>query len=132
MDGRSAWMEGERTARAHDERLIFSDSDGLPAALAVPEDTGPLAVPAAAARPASRSAVLTVLWKRVGTALETERDFGTGFVAVPVLLAAGAVIYFCLPAEPGLILIVAAVVSAAGATTLVRRALWMRTAGLAA
>lgn len=75
---------------------------------------------------------VTALRRPIASALETERDFGTGFVAMPVLLAAGAVTYFCLPKEPNLMLIAAAALVAGCATALVRRAQWMRAAGLAA
>ena len=123
-------MEGERTADALDERLVFTGADGQSAILHSSVGAGSRAMSAAAV-PVSRRSAITVLRQAVVSALETERDFGSGFVAVPVLLAAGAVTYFCLPKEPHAMLVAAAVLIMACATALVRRVLWMRAAGLA-
>jgi competence protein ComEC len=98
-------MEGERTAGAHDERLILShaatDTPASPVAAArAPLPAEP--APAAVADRRDRSTPLAAFREKAARAIETEAARGTGFVIVPVLLAAGAVIYFCLPAEPPL------------------------------
>lgn len=125
-------MEGERTAGAHDERLIFNAADDLSVALPAPAGAGSRAPTRIGAGSAGVRGAVAALRRPIASALETERDFGTGFVAMPVLLAAGAVTYFCLPKEPNLMLIVAAALVVGCATALVRRVQWMRAAGLAA
>ncbi len=93
-------MEAERIALASDERLIFTGE---------PAEAPSLPVPAATGMPAERGhgrawwrgmSSLAVVSDRVTTALEAEREHGTGFAFAPVLMAAGAVTYFCLPQEP--------------------------------
>ena len=51
-------------------------------------------------RPA-RASALRRIWHGVRKAADVERDRGTGFLLLPVLLALGAAIYWSLPFEPG-------------------------------
>jgi ComEC/Rec2-related protein len=59
-------------------------------------------------RPARRLAA------RAGEAIDTERDRGTGFLFLPVLLALGAALYWTLPFEPGFAILAGAVAGALG------------------
>jgi competence protein ComEC len=98
-------MNGETPARADDERLIFSDSPAYAAATPAAEASGPEADTAGMRSQRARAwwrlaRLAATIGRRIAPALETERDRGTGFVLLPVLLAAGAVTYFCLPFEP--------------------------------
>lgn len=98
-------MNGETPARADDERLIFSGGPAHAAAIPAAGSSGPEADTAAIGGQGVRAwwrllhqAGLAI--RAIASALETERDRGTGFVLLPVLVAAGAVTYFCLPIEP--------------------------------
>ncbi|MEX0956022.1 MAG: ComEC/Rec2 family competence protein [Rhizobiaceae bacterium] len=98
-------MNGETPARADDERLIFSDSTAYAAAIPSPGSSGPSGDTAAIRGEGARAwwrllRLAAAAGRRIASALETERDRGTGFVLLPVLFAAGAVTYFCLPGEP--------------------------------
>ena len=95
-------MEGERTARAIDERLAFSgpvSGTSVPAAAPahLPAEVGPTATVASGRR---ISAIAQRAVAAAGAAFDIERQHGTGFVVTPALLVAGAVGYFCLPTEP--------------------------------
>ncbi len=63
-----------------------------------------------------------VFWQAAGltlaAALETERDRGTAFVLVPVMLACGALAYFSLAVEPSALVLFAACALTAGAVAI--------------
>ncbi|MBO6716605.1 MAG: ComEC/Rec2 family competence protein [Rhizobiaceae bacterium] len=126
-------MEGERSAHAPDERSIFTDAgdaERQPVLFGreASGDGGGGFERVASAHPSLRSA-----WAReqLREAIETERERGTGFVFAPVLLAAGAVAYFCWPHEPSILVLVALVVGAALAAFLLRSSQVSYTAALA-
>lgn len=84
---------------AADERLQFGVVSSAPADTAEAGST-----PRAASRPASRQ-LRPIAQRAAGalrTALEKDRALGNGFLFIPVFLAVGAVAYFTLPGEPGL------------------------------
>lgn len=127
-------MEGERTAGAHDERLILShaatDTPALPVAAArAPLPAEP--VPTTLADRRDRSPPLAALREKAESAIETEAARGTGFVIVAVLLAAGAVIYFCLPTEPPLPIMLGSALLTLIATILAGRAHHAHALGIA-
>ncbi len=117
-------MEGEREGYS-DERLIFAvtqyASAGLPAPLA--PDRAEDRLPAGTRTPDRSRASgrpWRIAWERVAAAVETEIARGTGFVLLPVLLAAGAVTYFSLPYEPQPLVLMACALVAAGAAFALR------------
>jgi ComEC/Rec2-related protein len=57
--------------------------------------------PRARPAPPARSGAAARLWIHARAAAAVERDRGTGFLFLPVLLALGAALYWTLPVEPG-------------------------------
>lgn len=96
---------------AADERRMLPASDaGLPPPDPAPDLQGQAPPPGTAPRwPLHHVRRLTA---RTGRAIDTERDRGTGFLFLPVLLALGAALYWTLPVEPGFAILAGA---AAGA-----------------
>ena len=66
-------------------------------------------------------------WFRfIADAVESERERGTSFLLIPVLLACGALAYFAMPAEPSAIALLTAVALAAGAVAIAGDRPWLR------
>lgn len=103
------WQHGHRSARADtgdrrpDRPLATARRDALPF-------KSPFGSSAAVLLQAGRA--------RLAAALETERDRGTAFVLVPVMLGCGALTYFSLAKEPSALVLVAACAFAAGAVAI--------------
>ena len=136
-------MEPAEVSAVRDERHLIAPTDsgageGFLPAPAAGEGRRPDGIAPAAPRPllgrlAAFAATAPVPWpagaSRFVAALETERDRGTGFVMVPVMLACGALAYFSLAKEPDAFVLLAAcaltacAVAIAGERPLLRPAL---------
>lgn len=120
-----------------DERALFAPTDvGAGDMVVVRPSPIPQAAEARPATPAARwrlpipwiaATGVPPQWPRsIARAIETERERGTPFLLVPVLLACGALVYFALPAEPSRPALTAATAFSAAAVALAGDRAWLR------
>ncbi|MCR4267300.1 ComEC/Rec2 family competence protein [Nitratireductor sp. ZSWI3] len=126
-------MGSEAATKERDERALFGlDERPVRPPVLAPRESQPIG-----AGPRSRLLAGSLGWRKTGVqalsaAMAAEEGRGTAFLWLPVLLCAGALVYFILPAEPPGYAIASGLALCACGVVLARRRMLARTALAAA